>query len=78
MLKRVGLYRTLPDLEIGAQVAQGYVWVWGGCGASAAAESALTPPLLIPELQHDDTSQATDGGPVISAASRYVRDLPYR
>lgn len=63
---------------LGGQVAQGYVWVWGDCGTSAAAESALTPPVLIPELQPDDTGQATDGGPVISAASRYARDLPYR
>ncbi|EIE23405.1 ISP domain-containing protein [Coccomyxa subellipsoidea C-169] len=59
------------------QVSQGYVWVWGDCSASAAAESALMPPLLIPELSPDDTGQATDGGPVISAASRYARDLPY-
>ena len=59
-------------------MAQGYLWVWGDCGGGAAAESAAAAPLLIPELDPDDTAQASDGGPVIAAATRYARDLPYR
>ncbi|CAL8472283.1 g11825 [Coccomyxa elongata] len=59
------------------QVAQGYLWVWGDCGGGAVAESAAAAPLLIPELDPNDTGQASDGGPVIAAATRYARDLPY-
>jgi hypothetical protein len=60
------------------QVRQGYVWVWGASGASAAAEAAAAAPLLIPEMDPDDIGRARDSGRIVSAAARYMRDLPYR
>ncbi len=60
------------------QVRQGYLWVWGQGGAMAPLEAAAKPPLLIPDLDPDDIGQATDGGPVMGVAHRYMRDVPYR
>lgn len=60
------------------QVRQGYLWVWGRGDAMAALESAAKAPLLIPDLNPDDTGQALDGGPVMGVAHRYMRDVPYR
>jgi hypothetical protein len=59
-------------------VRQGYLWVWGDSSASAAQDSAAKPALLIPNLKEDDTGQTVEGTPVMSAAHRYMRDVPYR
>ena len=60
------------------QVRQGYLWVWGDSGALAPLQAAAKPPLLIPNIRDNDIYQTTDGGPVLSGAYRYMRDVPYR
>ena len=55
------------------QVVQGLIWVWGDNGRDAGLESALTPAVLVPEL---NDAEALESGRVI-ALSYYHRDLPY-
>ena len=60
------------------QVRQGYLWVWGDSSSMAPLQAAAKPPLLIPKLRDDDISRTAEGGPVLSGAHRYMRDVPYR
>ena len=58
-----------------SMVAQGLVWAWGESGPEAEIESAMTPPLLVPEIDGIGKSgRAACGG---FRNHWQVRDLPY-
>lgn len=59
--------RTVP------QVAQDMIWVWGENGPDAVLESAINPPVLIPELNDEEAIKSGR----VTAGSVLQRDLPY-
>jgi len=59
-----------PSME-----AQGLVWAWGEAGPGAALESAMTPALLVPEIEGVGKSGPAPGGGFRNHWQ--VRDMPY-
>ena len=58
-----------------SMVAQGLIWAWGESGPQAELEAAMTPPLLVPEIEGIGKSgRAKCGG---FRNHWQVRDLPY-
>ena len=61
---------TRPTME-----AQGLVWAWGEGGKEAELEAAMTPALLVPEIEGVGKSGAAPGGAFRNHWQ--VRDMPY-
>ena len=61
---------TRPTME-----AQGLVWAWGEGGEEAELEAAMTPALLVPEIEGVGKSGAAPGGAFRNHWQ--VRDMPY-